>query len=314
MNRTRVVLITAPYFLPVADRYRDEFARHGVEPRPVAVEQALREDELLPIVGDVEGIICGDDEITARVIEAAPALRVIAKWGTGIDAIDQEAAKRRGIRVTRTPGAFDDPVADSVLAYMLCFARRTPWMDREIKAGGWTKLPGFSLGESTVGVVGCGRIGRAVAKRARAFGSRLLGFDPSPECAALAQDEGIEMVPLERVLSEGDLITLHAALDAGSHHLIGERELELMKPSAYLVNTARGKLVDERALAHALASGTIAGAGLDVFEEEPPPPDSPLRELDNVLLGSHNANSSPAAWERVHESTLRQLFDALAPA
>jgi D-3-phosphoglycerate dehydrogenase len=308
---SRPVLVTAPYFLPVVERFRPRFEQHGLEARPVPVEQALREAEMVPLVADVEGIVCGDDEISARVIDAAPRLRVIAKWGTGIDSIDQDAAAARGIRVCRTPGAFDDPVADSVMAYILSFARRTPWMDREIKAGRWTKLPGFSLGESTLGIVGCGRIGRAVARRARAFGTRVVGTDPHAETAALADAEGVEIVSLERLLEEADFVSLHAALDAGNVHLIGERELGLMKPTAFLVNTARGKLVDERALAAALDSGQIAGAGLDVFEEEPLPADSPLLRMDTTLLAPHNANSSPAAWERVHESTLSQLFQAL---
>jgi D-3-phosphoglycerate dehydrogenase / 2-oxoglutarate reductase len=308
---SRPVLVTAPYFLPVLDRFRARLLAHRVEPRPVPVEQALTEDELLPLVGDVEGMICGDDEVTARVIEAAPRLRVIAKWGVGVDSIDQEAAARRGVRVCRTPGAFDDPVADSALAYILAFARRTPWLDREVRAGRWAKLPGFSLAESTVGVVGCGSIGRAVARRARSFGAQVMGSDPSRESARLAESEGVRIVRLAELLAASDFVSLHAALDAGSRHLISERELGLMRPSAYLINTARGQLVDEPALCSALSSGTIAGAGLDVFEKEPLPADSPLRRFDSVLLGAHNANSSPAAWERVHESTVSQLLAGL---
>ena len=309
MNRP--VLITAPYLLPVVNRYEAFFREHDIEARPVPVEQSLTEAELVPLVGDVEGIVCGDDEITAAVIAAAPKLRTIAKWGTGVDAIDRDAAAARGITVTRTQGAFNDPVADSVMAYVLCFARRTPWMDRSLRAGSWQKLPGVSLAESTIGIVGCGSIGRAVAKRALAFGARVVGTDTSEECRELAAQAGIEIAGLDELLAEADFVTLHVTLDASTRHLIGERELELMKPSAVLVNTARGALVDEAALARALTKGGIAGAGLDVFESEPLPADSPLLELDNVLLAPHNANSSPAARERVHESTLAHLVEGL---
>lgn len=309
---SRRVLITAPYFIPAIDRYRPQFARAGLEPVVVDVVQRLSEAELLPLVADVEAIVCGDDEITARVIDAAPGLRVIAKWGTGVDAIDREAAARRGVRVCNTPGAFDDPVADTVLGYMLCFARQLPWLDRDVRAGRWTKRPGFSLAEAILGIVGCGNIGLAVARRAQAFGTRVLGTDQAAEARALAAEEGVEPTDLDDLLRRSDFVSLHVTLDPSSYHLIGERELGLMRETAYLVNTARGRLVDERALAAALADGRIAGAALDVFEEEPLPDDSPLRTLDSCLLAPHNANASPAAWERVHESTIAQLLDALS--
>lgn len=308
----RRVLITAPYFLPVLDEYRELFASHGLEPIAVPVVQALREADLLPLMADVEAMICGDDEITARVLAAAPRLRVIAKWGTGIDAIDRAAAAERGIAVRNTPGAFDDPVADTVLGYMLSFARGLPWLDRDVKAGSWRKRPGVSLAESTVGVIGCGNIGRAVARRAVAFGATVLGSDHAPAALEAAERDGVVTAELDAVLQESDFVSIHLTLDNDSYHAIGERELRLMKPTAVLVNTARGPLVDETALAAALRDGTIAGAGLDVFEEEPLPEDSPLRALDNCLLAPHNANASPAAWRRVHESTLRQLLKELA--
>ncbi|NQU71085.1 MAG: dihydrofolate reductase, partial [Rhodospirillales bacterium] len=147
------VLISAPYLLPVIDEFRDFFADNQIEIVIAEVEERMEEAQLLPLVADIDGVICGDDRITERVIAAAPKLKVIAKWGTGIDSIDSEAAQRRNIRVCRTPDAFTEPVADSVLGYVLSFARRLPWMSDAMKAGVWDKIPGRAIFETTIGVV-----------------------------------------------------------------------------------------------------------------------------------------------------------------
>ena len=241
-----------------------------------------------------------------------PRLKVISKWGTGIDSIDREAAQRLGIRVRNTPNAFTLPVSDSVLGYILAFARRQPWMDRAMKAGEWEKLPGRSLSECTLGVVGVGNIGKAVIRRARAFGMRLLATDIIPIAPDFIVENGVEMTSLQDLLQRADFVSLNCDLNPTSYHIINAGTLALMKPGAVLVNTARGPLVDEPALVAALQAGPIAGAALDVFEAEPLPPGSPLRQLDNVMLAAHNCNSSPAAWERVHWNTIRNLLDGLS--
>ena len=162
------VLISAPYMLAVIDRFRGRFERLGIALSLADVRERLEEYELLPLVGDIDGTICGDDRFTARVLEVAtPRLRVISKWGTGIDSIDLEAARRLGVRVCNTPGAFTNPVADNVLAYVLAFARRIPWATASMRDGEWVKLPSIALNEVTLGIVGVGRIGSAVARRAR---------------------------------------------------------------------------------------------------------------------------------------------------
>jgi D-3-phosphoglycerate dehydrogenase len=305
------VLVSAPYFIPVIEDYRERLSTEGVELIPANVNERLSEEELLECVGDIDGIICGDDRITGRVMDAAARLKVISKWGTGIDSIDSEEAKRRGIPVYRTPNAFSEPVADTVLGYILTFARRLPWMDRDIRQGKWQKPRLVSLGECALGVVGVGDCGKAVVRRAKSFGMRVLGNDIKELPSDFLTQTGLEVVSLEDLLSKADFVSLHPDLNPTSYHLIGKKQFATMKPGAYLINTSRGPVVDEGALVEALQEGRIAGAALDVFEEEPLPAESPLRTMDNCFLAPHNANSSVKAWERVHENTVRNLLEGL---
>jgi len=298
--------------IPVVDRFRPVFSHYGVELIIPPVRERLEEAELLEYAGQFDGAICGDDRFTARVIERClPRLKVISKWGTGIDSIDRQAAQRLGVQVRNTPNAFTLPVSDSVMGYILAFARQIPWMDRAVKSGIWAKLPGYSLSECTLGVVGVGNIGKAVIRRARAFGMKILGNDIVPIAPDFILENGVEMTSLEDLLERSDFVSLNADLNPTSYHLINAGTLAHMKPTAVLINTARGPLVDEPALIRALEEKRIAGAALDVFEIEPLPEDSPLRRMENVLLAAHNSNSSPAAWERVHWNTIRNLLDGL---
>ena len=173
------ILVSAPYMQPVIDEFREQLQDDGVPLELVIppVRERLSEEELLQIIGDIDGVICGDDAFTEQVLRAAPKLRVISKWGTGIDSIDQVAASRLGISVRNTPDAFTQPVADTVLGYVISFARGLPWMDRDIRSGQWVKKQGSSLGEAVLGVIGMGNVGRAVVRRASAFGMRVLGND-----------------------------------------------------------------------------------------------------------------------------------------
>lgn len=306
------VLLSAPYMIPVVDRFRPVFAHYGLEIIVPPVRERLEEAELLEYAGQFDGAICGDDRFTARVIERClPRLKVISKWGTGIDSIDRQAAQRLGVQVRNTPNAFTLPVSDSVMGYILAFARQIPWMDRAVKSGVWAKLPGYSLSERTLGVVGVGNIGKAVIRRARAFGMKILGNDIVPIAPDFILENGVEMTSLHDLLERSDFVSLNADLNPTSYHLINAETLAHMKPTAVLINTARGPLVDEPALIRALEEKRIAGAALDVFEIEPLPEDSPLRRMENVLLAAHNSNSSPAAWERVHWNTIRNLLDGL---
>lgn len=298
--------------IPFLDRFRPIFERHNLELIVARVHERLTEEELLVYAGQYDGTVCGDDIYTAAVLEAnVPRLKVISKWGTGIDSIDSEAASRLGIQVRNTPNAFSIPVADTAMGYILAFARRQPWMDRDMKDGRWDKLPGRSLSECTLGIVGIGNCGKAVVRRARPFGMQLLGNDIVQIVPDFVLENDLEMTSLEDLLVRSDFVSLNCDLNPTSYHLINERTLALMEPTAILINTSRGPVVDEAALINALQSGIIAGAALDVYEIEPLPQDSPLCKMDNVMLAPHNANSSPAAWERVHLNTIRNLLDGL---
>lgn len=306
------VLFTAPYMIPLLDRFRPLLERHGIRLIVPEVRERMGESDLLTYAGQFEGTICGDDEYTARVLQAcAPRLKVISKWGTGIDSIDAETCLRLGIKVFRTENAFTTPVADTVIGYILAFARRLPWMDAEVKAGRWSKLTSRALSECTLGIVGVGRIGKAVARRARAFGMTVLGNDIVEIDHVFLSESGVAMTPLHELLVRSDFVSLNCDLNPSSRHLINASALKMMQPRAVLINAARGPIVDEQALVAALQGGRIAGAALDVFEREPVQPDSPLLSMPNVMLAPHNANSSPTAWERVHTNTVRNLLEGL---
>ena len=310
------ILVSAPYMQPVIAEYRallEEFDPQ-VEVVLPPVRERLSEEVLLDWVGDIDGVISGDDAFTERVMRAAPKLKVISKWGTGIDSIDREAARKLGIAVCNTPDAFSQPVADTVLGYMLCFARQLPSMDRDIRSGKWEKRASFALREATLGVIGVGNVGRAVVQRATAFGMRVLGNDIVDIPDALVAGTGLEVTSKRDLLDQSDFVSLNCDLNPTSYHIIAEAELALMKPTAYLINAARGPLVDEQALVRALKEEKISGAALDVFEVEPLPQQSELRKLDNCLLAPHNANSSPQAYLWVHENTIRNLMTALLGA
>ncbi|GAB4492333.1 MAG: phosphoglycerate dehydrogenase [Anaerolineales bacterium] len=308
----KTILFSAPYMIPFVERFRPVFDHYGIELILPEVHERLEAADILKYAGQFDGAICGDDRYTASVLEAcSPRLKVISKWGTGVDSIDAQACSRLGIKLGRTPNAFTLPVADTVLGYLLAFARRQPWMDRAMKAGIWDKIPGKALHEMTLGIVGVGAIGKAVARRARAFGMTLLGNDIVEIDHVFLAETGLRMTSLEYLLSNSDFISVNCDLNPTSHHLINAQTLAHAKPGAILINTARGPIVDEPALIAALQSGQLGGAALDVFEFEPLPHDSPLLKMDNVLLAPHNANSSPAAWERVHWNTIKNLLDGL---
>ena len=227
------VLFTAPYMIPSLSRFRPILEGYGLELIVPEVRERMEEAEILKYAGQFDGTICGDDRYTARVLEACvPRLKVISKWGTGIDSIDQIACDRLGVKIGRTPNAFTLPVADTVLGYMLAFVRRLPWMDRAVKAGQWEKIPGKSLSECTLGVVGVGTIGKAVVRRARAFGMKILGNDIVEIDHVFMAETGIQMTSLETLLSESDFVSLNTDLNPTSYHLMNTRTLALMKPAA----------------------------------------------------------------------------------
>ena len=185
-------------------------------------------------------------------------------------------------------------------------------MDRAVKNGEWKKIPGRSLSECTLGVIGVGNIGKAVLRRARGFGMKLLGNDIIPIAPDFLVENGVDMTDLDSLLRKSDFISINCTMNSTSRHLINEKTLDLVKPNAVIINIARGSIIDETALVSALKEKKLAGAALDVFEVEPLPDNSPLKKMDNVMLAPHNSNSSPTAWERVHWNTILNLLNGLS--
>ncbi len=281
------VLVTARMPEEVLALLRRE---HQVE--SYAEDPPLDRASLLRRVADTEGLLCTiTDLIDQELLDHAPALKVIANYGVGFEHIDLAAATQRGLPVTNTPGVLTDATADLAFALILATARRIVEGDKRVREGRFTYWApllflGCEVSGKTLGLIGAGRIGQAVARRARGFGMRVLYYNRTPLSPAAEQELHFSFAPLEDLLREADFVTLHVPLTPQTRHLIGRRELELMKPTARLINTARGPIVDEAALVAALRRGEIGGAGLDVYEQEPQL--SPgLADLDNVVLLPH---------------------------
>lgn len=272
---------------------------------------------ILEKVRGLDGLLCLlTDPIDAEVMDAAGRqLRVISQMAVGFDNVDVAEATKRGIPVGNTPGVLTEATADFAFTLLVSAARRVVEAAAYVKAGRWktwgpTLLLGADLWEATLGIVGFGRIGRAVARRASGFNMRVIYYDvrPSKEVAA---ELGAEYLPLDDLLRQADFVTLHVPLTPETHHLIGEREFELMKPSALLINTSRGPVVDPGPLYRALVNGDIAGAALDVTEPEPIPMDSPLLTLPNCLVVPHIASASISSRNRMAEMAAANLIAGL---
>ena len=253
-------------------------------PRPAQ----MTEDELLQALPGISATIAGSEPYTRRVLAASPALRVIARAGVGYDAVDLAAATEHGVAVAIAPGTNQDAVAEHTFAMILALAKRLVGQHNAVKAGGWPRQANLPVRGRTLGIVGLGRIGKAVAVRGEAFGMRLLAYEPFPGADFVARHH-VTLAPLEQLLREADFLTLHLPLTPESRQLINRRTLALVRPSCFLINTARGGLVYEADLVEGLRGGRLAGAALDVFEEEPPRADNPLLALDNVVLTPHGA-------------------------
>jgi phosphoglycerate dehydrogenase-like enzyme len=265
------------------------------------------EQELLAILPGCSAAVAGMEPYTARVLDASPTLRAVARVGVGYDAVDLPAATARGVAVAIAPGTNQDAVAEHTFALILGLTRHLVAKHNAMKAGRWERGITLPMRGTTLGIVGLGRIGKAVAVRAAAFGMRLLAYEPFPD-AAFAAAHKVEFVPLDRLLAESDFVSLHLPLDVASRRMINKKTLGLMKKTAFLINTARGALVDEHDLAEALSAGTIAGAALDVYEREPPV-DSPLPALDNVLLTPHEAGTDRKSLQDMALSAAQAVVD-----
>ena len=281
----------------------------GMETVKVDMSQPVGEDRLIDLLADVDGAIIGVVPVTARVLDHAPRLKVISMHGVGLDHIDLKAAAAQGVIVANCPGANDQGVADLALGLMICVAREVPLVDGEVRSQVWKPHHGVELWRKTLGLVGLGHIGSGVARRAQGFEMRVLAYDPFVT-AERAAKVGVELTSLKTLLAIADFVSLHAPLTNETEHLIGAAELALMQPTAYLINTARGGLVDETALFVALQEGRIAGAGLDAFAQEPPW-DNPLLTLRNVVVTPHIGAHTREAIERVGLLAAQNVVQAL---
>jgi D-3-phosphoglycerate dehydrogenase / 2-oxoglutarate reductase len=286
----------------------ERLERGGCEVTTNTLGRCYTEEELARILPGTFGTIAAVEPYTDRVFEAAKDLKVVARYGVGYDAVDLAAATRHGVAIAMAFGANHEAVADSAFTLLAAVVQQTVPTHLLVKGGGWKSgkiHPG--LWKLTVGIVGLGRIGKAMARRCRGFDMRVLAYEVKPDLA-FAREHGVELVPLETVFREADVVTVHAPHSAETDKLVNRERLALMRPGSYLVNTARGGLVDEDALYEALTTGQLAGAGLDVFRNEPLPKDSPLLTLDNVVLSPHSAGlnlrSEEAVGRRCVESIL----------
>ena len=264
------------------------------------------EDEIIAAAMNADAIITVGAQITRRVSASLPRCKVIVRYGIGYDTIDVPGATDAGILVVNIPDFCLEEVSSHAIALMLALARKLLPLNNLVKQGKWVEAmrsmaPMGPIHGQTLGIIGCGNIGRLSAVKAKPFGLRILGYDPYLD-KEVARSAGITLVPLPELLREADYVTLHPLLNDETRHIIGEKELHQMKRSAFLINTARGPVVDEAALVRALQDRRIAGAGLDVFEQEPIAADSPLLKMDNVILTPHSAFFSDAAYARLRRS------------
>lgn len=304
------VVSTCPPFAQTGDEAIHKLRDAGCALTHTTATGPLKGDTLITALAEAEAVIAALDVFDDAVFAALPKLQLVARWGVGFDAVDLAAATRNGVIVTNTPGVLDETVADLAFALLLGIARRIHTSHAAMRQGDWLPEWGADVHGKTLGLVGCGRIGLAVARRAQGFNLRLLASDlrPKPEALRL----GVEYVPLEKLLAESDFVSLHAAVTEKSRGLIGAEQLRLMKPTAFLINTARGALVDETALAQALNKGQLAGAALDAFCIEPLTRFHPLRTAQNVLLTPHLASLTTDNGRRISDVAAAAVLDLMA--
>jgi len=291
---------------------QEEFDAAGLDIELVRLNSRDSE-ELLPHITDADGLLVGFATINRHVIKHLTRCRVISRYGIGVDMVDIEAATAHGIMVANVPDYCIEEVSNHALSFLLALNRQLIIQNQYVHAGGWgypaKRLP-TRMSKQTLGLVGFGNIGRAVASRAQAFGLRVLAHDPFVKVDDAAH-QGVELVTLYELLRTADYVSLHCPLTDSTRHLIGARELALMKPTAFLINVARGPVVDQLALYQALVSQTIAGAALDVYEQETPLPGEPLLRLDNVISTAHTASVSEEATDQLRRETARNAIAAL---
>jgi phosphoglycerate dehydrogenase-like enzyme len=302
-------VLVGPYLLRNHDGpFRKVLTKAGFEVIDPDGDFALTREQLLRYLPRADALLAGGERMNEEMLEQAPWLRVIARTGVGYDLIDLEAASRRNVVVTITPGTNHDSVAEQAFALLLALARNIVANDRTIHQGGWDRTLVSPVRGKTLGLVGMGRIGQAVAVRARAFGMEVAAFDPVAD-ATFDEQHKIRRLELPELLAQSDVISLHAPLNESTRGMVDRGFLALMKPGSWLINTARGGLVVETDLRDSLTSGHLAGAGLDVLNHEPPEPGNALLGLPNVVLSPHIAGTDVRSMSDMAELAARSIVD-----
>ena len=300
------VLVTTQMMVHDQARFDKWLSELGYQVDFLVSSQNLNEEQCLAVKPIYDGWIAGDDQITASVLNHfLPTLKIISKWGTGIDSIDLDYASANGVEVRNSPGAFKDAVGEMALAYLLCLTRGILRTHIAVAGGHWPKYQHPTLVDIEVGIIGLGAIGAGVANRIAALGGRVCYSDPKVE------NNQFDRLSLDMLVKRVDAVIITCDLNASTYHLVDKVLLSKFKRGMFIVNVSRGQLINEPALCEALSDGTIAGAALDVFESEPIAKDNKLLKLDNIILGSHNANNTRSAVEYVHTNTIEQLDEVL---
>ncbi len=310
-NASRFNVLITDYVWPNVDVEREVLGRIDAQ---LVVSDSPDEQRLADLAVDCDAILTCFAKVTDKVIRSAPKLKVVARYGVGVDNIAVDTATELGIPVTYVPDYCIEEVADHAMALLLTLARSVVNLNAEVRSGGWDAgvgRPAHRLRGSLVGIVGFGRIGRAVAERARSFGFEIVVHDPYLNEDSFPAGQAPKFVSFDELLATADFVSVHTPLTTDTRHLVGEPELERMKPSAFLINTCRGPVIDEYALARALDDGKLAGAGIDVLEGEPPPADHPIRSAKNVVITPHTAFYSEESLEELQRRTAQCAADVL---
>ncbi|WP_052890120.1 phosphoglycerate dehydrogenase [Thermogemmatispora carboxidivorans] len=305
------VLVTSRSFGVDDASLREDLEAAVKEVRYNPYGRALTLEELRRAVGDVDGIIAGSEKIDASVFAAAPRLRVIARYGVGVDNIDLAAAREHGVVVTNAPGANAEAVAELTIGFLFALSRSLSRIDRAVHAGQWPSLQGHEVGGKVVGLLGLGRIGQGVARRALALGCTVMAYDPCIN-QAFVDNYKVHVAPLNEVVAQAHFLSLHLPLTAETRGLVDRSLLERMRPGSYLINTARGELLVEEDLLWALESGPLRGAALDTLCDEPPPADHPFLGREDIILTSHVGAHTTEAARAVGRIALSELLAVLS--
>jgi D-3-phosphoglycerate dehydrogenase len=307
------VLVTCPPMLGMKAEFEADFRALGIEPYCPDVVQTLSEKELAGLVPQFDGWIIGDDPATRYVLECGRrgSLKAAVKWGVGVDNVDIAACNELGLAFANTPQMFGGEVADVALGYVIGLARQTFAIDRGVREGGWPKNRGTSLEGKTVGLIGYGAIGRAAATRFGACGMRVVAYDPG---ISQTEDENVQLAQWPECIEDADFLVFTCSLNPENRHMLNDDTLACCKAGVRIVNVARGPLIDESSILRGLSNGKVHSAALDVFEEEPLPETSPLREHPLCIFGSHNGSNTEEAVRRASEKAIKIMAEFLGTA